>query len=1160
MFSYTVNKIFIFWLLLLAVNFKGLSQTIKNDKEFDTSFLQYKNKLFKTKDFSNLAVQAKKLGKDSIAEVLAKEFRRKYLIKKPFTLTLSPELQDYLAYFPHILQLNDGVVKYISLHPAEADKQMNKSGFSSSLLDYLVSMYIIQPQIKYYENRNNIEYSWNKIKEKTTKLYGEDRSSRLVRENQIIWYTQKKDWNKVIDLTIEKNDIIGLDTVGIGKSRINNMVYDLFFTYSNDANALKKAAGYMEIILKNNMNRDTWLDTYANVLYKLGYRADGIQMEQKALAIAMYKKDRGAIADYEKTIEKMQNKVPTWLMVQQQKPCITDTSYKHWSFVTSSQLSANGKYASYIIQNEPLNGSTTVLTSTDCKWSMRFPLCKNIQFSGDGKIAFVLKDNNNLLLINTESRKIIDSFYCKKYLLHNVNGHQWLFYEKPGVENLLIIRNLLNGKGLQFNNVIEKIPIKNREYVLLKCKNDGSEQLKLLNLNNDQVVNIVKGVITSAYIFDRLGNKIAFISTNGQKKYIWCYNIKNNSAIQYLQEIESCIADSMNVDTDDAWRFSPDGDQLLFTLMAKKNQTKVSDEVKIWSYEDLYLQSQYQFYGKEFFHKGENLCALDLKTKKITQLLTGHQKLMPNEQVGKMLLIVSSFGQVDEIVWNNKARFNYYVLSLVSKKLTPLEINSSVSMEQMTVTPDEKYVVYYDSRKLVYISFEINTGIKKEISKDINQSLQEYNQPLRGTGNIIAGVAGWNSTNKHVIIQGRYDLWDIDPSNAQKPVNLTGGIRDNKGIIYFPTEKGRSYEQNDKMLIIGFDLQTKNQSVCLLNIKDYKIIKVWETSDFIVSPYRTAMIGQAKSTGGYLFRLQSTSESPNFFYTNNFKHFTNISNVNPEKEYNWFSSELIVYKDINGRDCEGVLYKPNNFDSGFKHPVIFEYYNGISNEFNKYISPELKGDAFNLPLWLAKGYMVCRPNIYADSSRGGKSALESIEAAANYLSAFNWIDSTKMGITGHSFGGWITNYVVTHSKRFAAAISLAGISNMTSAYSETWANAGFTKSDYYENGPYFMIKGLSEDVNLYMENSPSFFVSNIITPLLIIHNEDDDAVPVVHAYQLFIELRRHGKPGWLVQYKGENHIILKEKNLLDVQSKTIEFYDYYLNGKPKPAWMKSNTY
>jgi dipeptidyl aminopeptidase/acylaminoacyl peptidase len=209
----------------------------------------------------------------------------------------------------------------------------------------------------------------------------------------------------------------------------------------------------------------------------------------------------------------------------------------------------------------------------------------------------------------------------------------------------------------------------------------------------------------------------------------------------------------------------------------------------------------------------------------------------------------------------------------------------------------------------------------------------------------------------------------------------------------------------------------------------------------------------------------------------------------------------------------------------------------------------------DIPWFVSRGYVVCAPDIVYKTGETGLSAVRSVVGAARYLAKnHNWADSTRFGLNGHSFGGYETNFIVTQSNLFAAAVSSAGIANVISNYGQLWGT-GNSMSEYWEYRDGGIGKSLPEAPELYLQNSPIRYVANISTPLLIQHNKEDDAVPFGQGVELFTSLRRIGKKVWLLQYDKEGHSILNEKNTLDYTIRVEQFFDHYLKGTPAPKWM-----
>jgi dipeptidyl aminopeptidase/acylaminoacyl peptidase len=161
-----------------------------------------------------------------------------------------------------------------------------------------------------------------------------------------------------------------------------------------------------------------------------------------------------------------------------------------------------------------------------------------------------------------------------------------------------------------------------------------------------------------------------------------------------------------------------------------------------------------------------------------------------------------------------------------------------------------------------------------------------------------------------------------------------------------------------------------------------------------------------------------------------------------------------------------------------------------------------------------------------------------------------------MAIQGQSWGGYQVAYMITQTDRFKAAGAGAPVSNMTSAYGGIRWGSGVTRQMQYERGQSRIGQNLWDAFDLYVENSPLFFVPNVTTPVLIMHNDKDTAVPWYQGIEFFASLRRCGKQAWMLQYKGEDHNLRERHNCKDLSEKLAEFFDHFLKGAPEPEWMK----
>ncbi len=195
------------------------------------------------------------------------------------------------------------------------------------------------------------------------------------------------------------------------------------------------------------------------------------------------------------------------------------------------------------------------------------------------------------------------------------------------------------------------------------------------------------------------------------------------------------------------------------------------------------------------------------------------------------------------------------------------------------------------------------------------------------------------------------------------------------------------------------------------------------------------------------------------------------------------------------------------------------------------------------------------PDIHFTVGKTGESVCNSVFASAKFIGKMPWVDSTRMGITGQSFGGYETMYLVTQSSMFAAAVATAGISNFVSFYSQAFdkiASGRCCGQDACENSQLRVGATLWERPDLYIENSPVFKLNRVTTPVLTMNNQNDPLVPFSQGVEFFMGLRRLKKSAWMLQYDEGTHGAGMGNNDIDYTIRSTQFFDHYLKGYPPP--------
>lgn len=414
-------------------------------------------------------------------------------------------------------------------------------------------------------------------------------------------------------------------------------------------------------------------------------------------------------------------------------------------------------------------------------------------------------------------------------------------------------------------------------------------------------------------------------------------------------------------------------------------------------------------------------------------------------------------------------------------------------------------------------------------------------------------VLGWSRDGNHVLLSDNWDLWkvNVDGSGGE---NLTqNGKAD--GIRYtsfsqFPADSNRPGFDFSEPAIVGmYGEWTKKQGYGRVQPGQQGV------DVLVFDDARIAGLMKARNADVYAFARETVRESPDYHTTfGEFKDATKITTANPQqKEYAWCAgSKLVDYVGVDGKKLQGALYLPAGYEEGKKYPTIVYIYEKLSNNLHGYPVPSNMG--FNIARYTSNGYAVFTPDITYRLNDPGVSAYECIMPALDAAIATGIVDGDKLGLQGHSWGGYQTAFLVTQTDRFKAAVAGAPLTDLISMYSSVYWNSGSANQPIFESSQGRFTGGYWEQEAAYVRNSPVFHATKVKTPLVILHNDKDGAVDFTQGVEYYNTLRRLQKPVVMLQYKGENHGLEKEANRKDYAVRMQEFFDHYLMDKPAPDW------
>lgn len=828
------------------------------------------------------------------------------------------------------------------------------------------------------------------------------------------------------------------------------------------------------------------------------------------------------------------------------------------------------------IQNEKAEKSKPKKDSVDIKKNALIKI-------SDSLIALALDSIH--YNISKESLKTILQ-KTSQHIFKQVNDEQDAENENPLSQQKdtgsdLALFNLSDSSTRLFKNISNYYFDKYGKHLLLKVSkskkdSNSSNMVLMVDLKKSKIDTLLKAFEDArSFTFNEQGNKISFVAQiddieKSSEKYFQLYHFEiADKIVKYaVNKMSTGMPINYNISEHFANQYSKNGKYLFIGIApaASLKDTSLLDfetaKLDIWNYKDDYLQTQ----------QLKNLDA-DLKKSYMAVFNTLDQSIMPlgtrqddkltlvNEGNASWVLAESTKDNRVESQWTGQSRTSAYCLNIINgeRKIIFKNLYANASP-----SPMGNYAYWYDKEKKQYFLYNVNTGITTNISAKITAPLFDEENDVPDLPNAY-GVMGWSEGDSSLYIYDRYDIWSVSATNPLKPINIShDGRKLSLTTRFINTDKEhRFFSSRHSYLFSIFNNNDKTSSLFLVNN-----IYQPEAKNKIIYPNNTITSRHtlSKNSTTLLFSTENFKNAPNLNLVNlsnsdsSNQSAITITNINPQqKDYNWGTASLFTWKTYEGRMTNGIVYKPENFDSTKKYPLICYFYEKLSDGLHTYQQPAPTPSRLNIPFFVSRGYIVLAPDIYYSKGHPGNDAYNCIVSGARALVKKGFIDSTKIGLQGQSWGGYQVAYLITKTKLFAAAWAGAPVANMTSAYGGIRWESGLNRQFQYEKQQSRIGYSLWENQKLYIENSPLFHLKNVSTPLAIMHNDADGAVPWYQGIEMFTAMRRLQKPVWMLNYNGEAHNLMERRNRKDIQIREQQFFDWLLKSEPAPKWIEEGV-
>ena len=672
--------------------------------------------------------------------------------------------------------------------------------------------------------------------------------------------------------------------------------------------------------------------------------------------------------------------------------------------------------------------------------------------------------------------------------------------------------------------------------------------------------------------FDSEGRQLAFAAENeplkSQFKYykLYYYTTGKDSASVIATHQTAGVPQGWSISADGEIKFSKDGKKLFFgtaPLGLLKDTSLVDFEVAkvdIWNYKDDYIQPMQLKNLEKDQKRSYSALIYPATPEKVIQL--GDQKMnriiATENGTEEEILGTSDEGHRIETQWTGSRKRDIYLISVKdgSRRRIAENITGDVMM-----SPGGKFVVWYNRTDRNWYSYDIRKKSQVCLNKNLKINFYDETNDVPDDPDAY-GLSAFLEDDKGALIYDRYDIWNFDLASGAAR-NLTNGYgrRHNIRLRFFNFEKKKEQKEDDNLPEVA-----KLKQPLYLDAFNYgnkyggwyktTLTAKGDPQLLTMGPISYSRPVAARDASYFIYKKENFLLSPDLYVSADFRKETRLSSLNPQqKNYNWGMAELIKWTTPKGHQSEGVLYKPENFDPSKKYPMIVYFYEKLTDRLYAYTAPAPTPSRLNISYFVSNGYLVFTPDISYETGHPGRSAEEYINSGVEFLKKNAWVDGSKIGIQGQSWGGYQVAHLITRTNMYAAAWAGAPVVNMTSAYGGIRWETGMNRQFQYEKTQSRIGATLWEKPELYIENSPLFHLPNVTTPVAIMANDADGAVPWYQGIEMFTALRRLGKPVWMLNYNNEAHNLVQRQNRKDIQRREQQFFDHFLKGAPMPQWM-----
>jgi dipeptidyl aminopeptidase/acylaminoacyl peptidase len=480
------------------------------------------------------------------------------------------------------------------------------------------------------------------------------------------------------------------------------------------------------------------------------------------------------------------------------------------------------------------------------------------------------------------------------------------------------------------------------------------------------------------------------------------------------------------------------------------------------------------------------------------------------------------------------------------------KVKEGIDDQFLQASPGGRYLLYLQADQ--YWTIDTATRATVNISKAAQTSFINRESDATVKQKPPFGVAGWTKTDEAVILYDKFDAWRVaaDGSGASR---VTDGAAEQIRHRYVRLDPDEEWiDASRPMHFSLFGIWTKRSGYARVDPGGAGIRRL------VFEDRSITGLAKAKDAGIFAYTGQRFEDPPAIHVGGpNLSDARFVARTNPfAGEYAWGKSELVEYKNERGERLQGALFYPAGYVPGKTYPMVVYMYERLSDGIHRWSSPSDR-EPYNPAVFTSLGYMFLQPDIVFRPRDPGLSVADCVGAAVRKAIAMGSVDAAHIGIIGHSWGGFDTVFLATHTNLFAAGVAGAPITNLVSNYGNHHWSAGIAETDHIETGQQRMEVPLWEDLPAYIRNSAVFGIGTMKTPLLLAFGDNDGTVHWHQGVEFYNIARRAKKDVVMLVYGGEDHSNRRKPNQLDYHRRIVQWFGHYLKGEPAQPWITSGV-